>query len=83
MAWAGADDSFFFFRGIRMYQDSNMLEKARESPSTVAIMDSIFVKSPLVVMSVGSKRLNQPWAASPPADSRAPWRFKAIQSIPM
>ena len=44
LAWAGADGRFFFFRGIRMYQDSNMLEKARDRPNTAAMIDSIFDK---------------------------------------
>jgi hypothetical protein len=35
--------SFLFFRGIKMYQDNNILEKARASPNTVAMILSIFL----------------------------------------
>jgi len=31
----------FFFLGIRMYQDNNMLEKANPNPKMVAIIESI------------------------------------------
>ena len=39
---ACAAGSFFFFRGIKMYQDNNMLEKARERHITVAMIAEHF-----------------------------------------
>ncbi|MGD0505830.1 MAG: hypothetical protein ABSD02_24205 [Steroidobacteraceae bacterium] len=39
-AWAAG--SFVLRRGIKMYQESNMLEKASERPNIAAIVDSIF-----------------------------------------
>jgi hypothetical protein len=38
---ACAGGSFFLPRGIKMYQDNNMLEKASERPNTAAIIGSI------------------------------------------
>ena len=81
---AGRESSLFYLccdlRGIKTYQESNMLEKARARPNTVAMIASIF-QVPFMV--IGALRRYALCATASGAFSIASWRFKASQRITM